>query len=250
MKKFIEKKVQKVLEQFLDSNFLLFFINKWMNIDATNIQRQLQRVALLETANYVQTNMKNIPYFQDKFSIYDYIFRQNLIPGLFLEFGVYKGRSINYIAKKVPNKTIYGFDSFEGLPEFWRAGFEKGSFNVKELPSVEKNVVLIKGFFSDSLPVFLDKKLEKKIEPLSFLHIDCDLYSSTTTIFKYLGDLIKNGTIILFDEYFNYPSWKEGEFKAFQEFISIKKLSYEYLCYNSLNQQVAIRINSTPNLTQ
>ena len=233
------RKIKNLFEQFLDSNLISSFINKWMDRDANNIQRALQRIALSETANYIYYHMENVPFFKDRFSIYDFIFEQNLVTGLFLEFGVYKGESINYIAKKIPEKTIYGFDSFEGLPEYWREGFNKGTFFVQELPPVEKNVILIKGFFKDSLPTFL----KNQSGPVSFLHIDCDLYSSTTTIFKWLGDHIVDGTIIIFDEYFNYPSWKEGEYKAFQEFLTNKNITYKYLCYNSLNQQVAVRIS-------
>lgn len=237
--KFMKRKIKHLFEQFLDSNLLLSFVEKWMEMDANNIQRALQRIALSETANYIQYHMENVPFFKDKFRIYDFIFEQNLVPGLLLEFGVYKGTSINYIARKITGKTIYGFDSFEGLPESWRGGFPKGTFFVQELPPVEKNVTLIKGLFNDSLPVFL----KNQSGPISFLHIDCDLYSSTTTIFRWLGDHIVDGTIILFDEYFNYPSWKEGEYKAFHEFLSNKNITYEYLCYNSMNQQVAVRIN-------
>ena len=50
------------------------------------------------------------------------------------------------------------------------------------------------------------------------------------------------GTVIVFDEYFNYSGWEEGEFRAFQEFVAARKLSYEYLTYNREHQQVAVRI--------
>ena len=36
--------------------------------------------------------------------------------GLFMEFGVYNGSSINRFAKMIPNKTIYGFDAFGKFP--------------------------------------------------------------------------------------------------------------------------------------
>ena len=39
---------------------------------------------------------------------------------VYCEFGVYKGETINFIASKIPH-TVHGFDSFEGLPEVWRA---------------------------------------------------------------------------------------------------------------------------------
>ena len=68
--------------------------------------------------------------------------------------GVFSGKTINHIAKKI-KYNIYGFDSFEGLPEFWREGFEKGTFNLeKKLPIVEPNVKLIKGWFDKTLQNF------------------------------------------------------------------------------------------------
>ena len=48
---------------------------------------------------------------------------------LWLEFGVASGISINYISR-FTNDKVYGFDSFEGLPEKWRDGFNKGAFNM------------------------------------------------------------------------------------------------------------------------
>ena len=50
----------------------------------------------------------------------------------------------------------------------------------------------------------------------SFLHIDSDLYSSARTVLFLLHEQIVSGTIIEFDEYFNYPNWKQHEYKAFQ----------------------------------
>jgi hypothetical protein len=38
--------------------------------------------------------------------------------GLWLEFGVCSGRTINLISTNTKNK-VYGFDSFFGLPENW-----------------------------------------------------------------------------------------------------------------------------------
>jgi hypothetical protein len=43
---------------------------------------------------------------------------------LWLEFGVATGTTINYISR-FTNDKVYGFDSFEGLPENWREGYDK-----------------------------------------------------------------------------------------------------------------------------
>ena len=71
--------------------------------------------------------------------------------------------------------------------------------------------------------------------------MDCDLYSSTRTILEGLASQIVAGTVIQFDEYFNYPGWREHEFKAFHEFIAERGLSYEYLGYTR-EFSVAVRI--------
>jgi hypothetical protein len=103
------------------------------------------------------------------------------------------------------------------------------------------NVDLIVGWFDQQLPHFL---LEHPREPVSFLHIDCDLYSSTKTVFSLLADRIVPGTIIVFDEYFNYPGWRVHEFLAFQEFVSARGVHYEYVGLVPCDQQVALRITS------
>ena len=57
--------------------------------------------------------------------------------GLFLEFGVYNGASINILSKLKPDKVFHGFDTFTGLPEDWDMGHKKiraGSFSLERLP--------------------------------------------------------------------------------------------------------------------
>jgi hypothetical protein len=109
---------------------------------------------------------------------------------------------------------------------------------VPHLPEVRPNVHLIKGWFDQSLPVFLESHPEK----VDFLHIDSDLYSSARTVLTLLRDRIEPGTAIVFNEFFNYPGWKNGEYKAFNEFISQTGLGYEWLSYCCYDEQVAVRI--------
>jgi len=74
------------------------------------------------------------------------------------------------------------------------------------------------------------------------LHIDCDLSSSTKTILDLLQDRIKDGAIIVFDEFFNYPGWEQHKYKAFHEFASIHGFSYEYVAAKPRHQQVAVKV--------
>ena len=69
--------------------------------------------------------------------------------GLHLEFGVYKGNSINHFAEASPDVTWYGFNSFEGLPEAWTLGAKAGAFSIGgNLPPVRGNVRLTRSFSS------------------------------------------------------------------------------------------------------
>ena len=102
------------------------------------------------------------------------------------------------------------------------------------------NAVLVEGLFADSLPGFL----REHPEPVGFLHIDCDLYSSTRTVLTLLAPRLRPGSVIVFDEYFNYPGWQEGEHKAFQEVVAETGLGYEYLGYNRVQTQLAVRITA------
>jgi hypothetical protein len=165
--------------------------------------------------------------------------------GLHLEFGIYKGDSINHFAEASPDVTWYGFDSFEGLPEAWTLGAKAGAFSIGgRLPPVRGNVRLTKGFFEQTLPGFV---AQHRGETIALLHVDCDLYSSTVTILGNLAGMIAPGTIIVFDELINYHGWEEGEFKAFMEFVAARNLAFEYIAYNRTGGQVAVRILGAPN---
>ena len=147
------------------------------------------------------------------------------------------GKSINYFAKRLKGKTLYGFDSFAGLPEAWRGNYPQGTFKTP-LPSVRENVRLFPGLFDQTLPGFL----EQHGEPALLLHLDADLYGSTKFVLEQMQPRLAPGTILIFDEFFNYPGWLEGEYKAVAEFIQSSKLKIEYLGYNCLGTQLAVQI--------
>lgn len=210
-------------------------IHYWPN---QNLKKRVYDYAGYETAEYIIRYLRKVKSFLNRYDLLEYALLNIQEEGLCLEFGVYKGDSINYIAEKLKNRKIFGFDSFKGLPENWRTEFEQGAFNVVEMPKVASNVELIPGFFSDALPVFNASHIEK----IAFIHMDCDLYSSTVNVFENIEDKLMAGSIIVFDEFFNYPGWKEGEYKAFQEMIERTGYQYEFLGYVETHEQVAIRI--------
>ncbi len=102
------------------------------------------------------------------------------------------------------------------------------------------NVSLVKGPFDQTLPQFKEQIL--KSTPIAFLHVDCDIYASTKEIFDWLGDNIVSGTVIVFDEMYNYPGAEERLFKAFEEFLERTRKKSVYLAYNQYFQQVVAQI--------
>jgi hypothetical protein len=72
--------------------------------------------------------------------------------------------------------------------------------------------------------------------------MDADIYASTKTALSLLGERIAPGAVIAFDEYYNYPNWREHEFKAFQEFIAESGLAYRYIAFSTLRGQAAVQI--------
>ena len=160
--------------------------------------------------------------------------------GLFLEFGVYKGDSINQLADLKPDVVWHGFDSFVGLPEDWTLGAKAGAFDVRgKLPPVRSNVRLIPGFYDRTLDAFVARHRGEKV---AFLHIDCDLYSSTKTVLNALKDMLVPGTIILFDELINYTGWQDQEYRAFMEYVAENDGSFEYIGYVRTSCRVAVRL--------
>ena len=117
---------------------------------------------------------------------------------------------------------MFGFDSFDGLPEKWstsnKVSYDTGYFSTDGIcPSTVSPLADIKvGLYKDTIPKFLEKNKKQ----CAFIHIDCDLYQSTKDILTLLKDYIVDGTIIMFDELIGYPNFKEHEFrKAFDVII-------------------------------
>ncbi|WP_422000958.1 class I SAM-dependent methyltransferase [Roseovarius mucosus] len=168
----------------------------------------------------------------------DYVLDHGLcqMGGLWLEFGVFKGTTIKKLARCRSSGKVYGFDSFEGLPEKWERGYEgwwseKGAFSLEgALPKVPGNVELVKGWFDETIGPFL----ERVDGEITLMHIDCDLYSSTKTIFDQVRHRISDKCVVIFDEIFNYPGWHEHEALAFAEFLQDDCWDFSWIGMNGV----------------
>jgi hypothetical protein len=188
--------------------------------------------------------------------------------GLHCEFGVGRGFSTYNISSHIGDNIIYGFDSFEGLPEEWDdenpqgvyslggrippgplikgSQDDPGMYNTEMHPILVEwpsNVRLIQGLVQDTVPKFLDNHEGN----FAFVHIDLDIYSATRSVFKNIVSRLQTGTIIAFDEFLDYPTYKEHEIKALAEMlIENENLSYTPLIYQNNGykyQQVTIEVS-------
>jgi hypothetical protein len=151
--------------------------------------------------------------------------------GIALEFGVGGGDSLRLIAAHMP---VIGFDSFQGLPEDWRAGYPKGMFAQPEPPIVQ-NATIVVGLFQDTLPTYPFDDLD-----IGLLHLDADLFSSTKTVLEHVGPHLKPGCYIVFDEWFGYDGSDQHEQKAWREYADATGISWTVVGHSE--QAWAIRI--------
>jgi len=159
------------------------------------------------------------------------------LPGLVLEFGVHFGASLRQLAA-LAGQDVHGFDSFRGIPEDWH-GEARGSYSTDgAIPAMPRNVSLHAGWFSETLPAFLDAHAGE----VRLVHVDCDLYSSTKTVLEALADRLVAGSVAVFDEYAGNEHWREDEFRAFQEAAAARGWRYEYLCTSLYTKQAVLRL--------
>jgi hypothetical protein len=197
-------------------------MNRWLR----DIDFGLRLRANMESASFVYQNIPLHKRF-DPFELRQRALELAPKDGLLMEFGVWKGMWINRIASWT-NRQVYGFDSFEGLPEPWSLR-EKGFFAVDTPPVVNRNVTLVQGRFAESLPVFL----REHPEHVAFVHVDCDLYMSTSTVLELIKTRLVPGTTIVLDDFLMEPGWQRQEHKAWLDFTRINGIEFDYFGYQT-----------------
>jgi hypothetical protein len=234
----LREEISRLQDQLRDTDAHIEYLrHQLQHVERRNLSLAADRQAVDSSAAWALQNMPLAPTFPDKVALLDHALSQVGSAGMALEFGVYTGGTLRAIVEGFDAGPVFGFDSFEGLPEDWRTAFPAGTFSVDGVPSVP-GADLVVGWFDETLPPFL----QEHAGPVAFLHVDCDLYSSTVTTLDQVGPRLAAGSVILFDEYFNYPGWQGGEHRAWEEYVSRTGTTFTYLGYCVEDEQVAIRI--------
>ena len=155
------------------------------------------------------------PEFKTRDELYAHVASGLNGPINYLEFGVWKGKSITRWSQlnDAPDSRFIGFDTFEGLPENWTPDQPKGTFSTQGLmPSInDQRVSFEKGLFQRTLYPFLERtKQDRQL----VINVDCDLYSSTLFVLSAMDRYFRPGTRIIFDDFYSL----NHEFQAFVDY--------------------------------
>src|ERR1041385_5623750 len=151
--------------------------------------------------------------------------------GLVLEFGVAWGNSLREIANTIAPRKCYGFDWFNGLPEAW--SLSNGHIHAPaggvatQRPEVPDNAIIVEGLFQQTLEPFL----AEHSDPVAFVHLDADLYSSTKYVLDHIADRLMIGSVVVFDEIEGLQACYEHEGRAFSEFLRSGPYRFQRLAY-------------------
>lgn len=177
--------------------------------------------------------------------------------GYALEFGVLNGQSMieTWGSLRGLVTHMFGFDSFTGLPALSPADrdalplmpdFHEGNFRAMAADAVREGILanahglagdqltLVEGDFAETLPAF-DRGQLGGLGPCLLAHVDCDLHSSSSTVFRLLDEVATTGTWVLLDDYWTYRgSPRHGQRRAFEEWINASRRvgATEYGNYN------------------
>jgi phytanoyl-CoA hydroxylase len=156
------------------------------------------------------------------------------------EFGVGEGESLDwFLLNKPPGNTMFGFDSFEGIPEPW-LGHPAGHWKSEPYRSNRADLEIIRAPFETS---FNDPVVRARLtNGIGLMHVDCDLYSSTLTVLEGTREFLRPDTVVVFDEFYGYGGWQQCEAGAFREFVEAERVSFEYVARADF--QVAMRVLS------
>jgi O-methyltransferase len=179
-----------------------------------------ERLQILELINEIRKKTELIMTDTEACQIYMTTKLTKKSNGDVAEVGVYKGASAKLICEAKGERSLYLFDTFEGLPKVdkkYDSQFYKGKFasqltEVKQLLKGYKNVFIFKGLFPDTA-----EPIKNKV--FSFVNLDVDTYSSTKACLDFFYPRMNKGGMIISHDYY----YAVGVRKAVDEFFSNKE---------------------------
>lgn len=159
----------------------------------------------------------------------------NRVAGDYLEFGVFEGGTFveawRAARRYGHSARLHAFDSFQGLPEpegadrgeQFRAGQYTASRDTFERrlrrSGVEMaRVTVTPGFFDATLTP--ERRAEIDLVSAAIAWVDCDLYESTIPVLEFLTDVLVDGSVLCFDDWYCFKGHPDrGERRACSEWL-------------------------------
>ena len=158
--------------------------------------------------------------------------------GDYLEFGVYNGTSLISTFRETElmdlrRMRLFGFDSFQGLPEAaahedegkWKPGAWCSELEFTQAVLDEEGVnrsrvTLVPGWFNETCVPATAARYD--INKASVIMVDCDIYSSTRDALAFCTPLIRDKALLLFDDWHagQLAAKNMGERRAFEEWLA------------------------------
>jgi O-methyltransferase len=178
-----------------------------------------------------------------------FVLSTNGIDGDYVEFGCHSGQTFAMAWREIRRNRrashLWAFDSFQGMPDMkcqadehpeWIAGTMATSLEQFVKICTRNHIppnryTAIKGFYSDTL-----HSISWPAPPttIALVYVDCDMYSSTMDVLNFLEPRFRHGTILAFDDYFNFSAKEQaGEQRAFTEFQQ-RTSQWNFLPYLSI----------------
>jgi len=143
--------------------------------------------------------------------------------GNIIEVGSFKGGGALHLSNSCPERTVIVCDSFEGFLQLdpnLDKNFDAEMFKNTSQGRVEalfrsrgRNHRVVAGFFPQSCAGL-------ELGPISFVHLDADIYKSTIESLEYLNDRMIDRSLIVLDDYFRRAT---GVNQAVSEFTTRHK---------------------------
>jgi len=95
-------------------------MHSFVRIQPSTLNDLMMVGAKIQSREYIELNAEQANIFENRLQLHDIGMRiLKDFKGCVFEFSVYQGESLNYFAKSINNRIIYGFYSLQGLPERW-----------------------------------------------------------------------------------------------------------------------------------
>jgi hypothetical protein len=206
-------------------------------------QSESERNPFTTTIAKMRTQMAD--FFWDAFMVLSV----NDISGDYVEFGSWGANSITAAYEAVRDigrpRHLWAFDSFQALPPVthprdarWKGpGFGQGGVDRFHEACAERGVpreayTAVEGYYDATLPPL---GADGAPADIALVYVDCNMYTSTVTVFDFLAPRLKHGMIVAFDDYFLYTARElSGERAALREF-EVAHPEWRFLPYKDVH---------------